>query len=189
MSTPQGATIASTEQPAEHAVAPGPDATPTDVFGPAGQPADRPAATTVVTDKLRNAVIAGGIGIAVVFALIGFGAGYFAGNSSSSNQGPGMNMQGGNMPGGGMPGGGMPGGMGSGGQGGMGQMPGGSSGQGGMGQMPGGSTGQGGQTGQGGMGQMPGGSTGQGGQTGQGGMGQMPGQPGQTAPTQGSTTS
>ncbi|MGC4962879.1 hypothetical protein [Gordonia sp. DT101] len=178
MSTPQGATIASTEQPAEHAVAPGPDATPTDVFGPAGQPADRPAATTVVTDKLRNAVIAGGIGIAVVFALIGFGAGYFAGNSSSSNQGPGMNMQGGNMPGGnmpggGMPGGGMPGGMGSGGQGGMGQMPGGSSGQGGMGQMPGGSTGQGGQTGQGGMGQMPG----------------QQGQPGQTAPTQGSTTS
>ncbi|NDZ95036.1 hypothetical protein G3I13_07450 [Streptomyces sp. SID6673] len=179
MSTPQGATIASTEQPAEHATAPGPDATPTDVFGQAGPQGDRPAPTTVVTDKLRNAVIAGGIGIAVVFALIGFGAGYFAGNSSSSDQGPGMNMPGGTMPGGG---------MGSGGQGGMGQMPGGQgqmpggqSGQGGMGQMPGGQGGMGQMPGgQGGMGQMPGGQTGQ---------GQMPGQTGQTAPTQGSTTS
>ncbi|MDY6811664.1 MAG: hypothetical protein SW127_22090 [Actinomycetota bacterium] len=73
-----------------------------------------------VSDKVRNAVIAGGIGVAVVFGLIGFGAGYVVGDSSS-NQGPGMNMQRG-------------GGFGPGGQGGFGQMP---DGQGGMGQMPG----------------------------------------------------
>ncbi|AZG46199.1 hypothetical protein [Gordonia insulae] len=149
MSTPQGATIAPNEQTPDGPVHPR-----------SGAPdvGDKP-----VSDKVRNAVIAGGIGIAVVFGLLGFGAGYVAGGSSSSNQGPGMNMPGGGMSGGGMGGG-------------MGQMPGGSGqpGQGGgMGQVPGGA--------QGGMGQMPGGQQGQ----------TAPTQtaPTQTAPTQGSTTS
>jgi hypothetical protein len=93
-----------------------------------------------VSDKVRNAVIAGGIGVAVVFGLIGFGAGYVVGDSSSSNQGPGMNMQRGG---------------GFGGPGGFNQMP---DGQGGMGQMPGQQGQMPGQQGQlpGQQGQLPG---------------------------------
>ncbi|MFW0794169.1 hypothetical protein AAFP30_10185 [Gordonia sp. CPCC 205515] len=169
MSTPQGAPVASPEATTQVL-----DDQYTQHFT---QPAPQQPQPEGVSDKLRNAIIAGGIGVAVVFGLLGFGAGYLVGDSSSnSNQGPGMNMQRGGM--GGMNQ--MPGG-----QGGMGQMPGGS---GGTTQMPG--QGQQGQQmpGQGGMGQMP--------MPGQGGMGQMPGQgqqgqqqvPGQTtAPQTGQT--
>ncbi|MFW0783184.1 hypothetical protein AAFP35_01565 [Gordonia sp. CPCC 206044] len=166
MSTPQGTTMAEpqTSDPSEQRI---------DEHAPTEPITPQPVAETGngVTDKVRNAVIAGGIGIAVVFALIGFGVGYVVGDSgSSSDQGPGMNMQGGGM--------GPGGAMGSGGQGGMGQMPM-PGGQGGMGQMPM-------PGGQGGMGQMP--MPGQGG-TGQvpDQQGQMPGQQGQVPGQQGQT--
>ncbi|WP_262365603.1 hypothetical protein [Gordonia sp. OPL2] len=151
MSTPTEATVAH-DNPSDHPT----DQIPRSGTGPR-------SAAPAASDKMRNAVIAGGIGVAVVAAGLGFGAGYVVGDSSSSTtQGPGSNMPGGMN-------GQMPGG-----QGGMGQMPG---GQGGMGQMPGG---------QGGMnGQMPGGQQGQ--MPGQ--QGQTPGQQeGQTAPGTGSST-
>ncbi|MGV9478936.1 hypothetical protein [Gordonia aichiensis] len=62
-----------------------------------------------VPPKVKNAIIAGGVGLAVGFGLLGFGAGYVVGHDNSSGQnqmrGPGMN--GGGMPG--MNGGQMPG--------------------------------------------------------------------------------
>lgn len=137
MSTPAGATVAH-DNTSDH---------PTDQI-PRGTEPPTPSAApaaSAASDKMRNAVIAGGIGVAVVAAGLGFGAGYVVGDSSSSTtQGPGMNMPGGMN-------GQMPGG-----QGGMGQMPG---GQGGMnGQMPGGQQGQmpGGQMPPGQQGQAPG---------------------------------
>lgn len=126
MSTPAGATVAH-DNTSDH---------PTDQIPRGAEPPTPSAATaaSAASDKMRNAVIAGGIGVAVVAAGLGFGAGYVVGDSSSSTtQGPGMNM---------------PGGM-------NGQMPG---GQGGMGQMPGG---QGGMNGQMPGGQMPPGQQGQ----------------------------
>ena len=58
------------------------------------EPATEPTPTTRVSDdrggatlapKVKNAIIAGGIGIAVLGGLLGFGAGYIVGDSSSSN--------------------------------------------------------------------------------------------------------
>ncbi len=129
-----------------------------------------------VPPKVKNAIIAGGIGLAVGFGLLGFGAGYVVGHDNSSGQnqmrGPGMN--GGGMPGmngGGMNGGQMPGMNGGTGQ--NGQLPFGQNGQ-----LPNGQQGQipNGQQGQTPNGQMPNGQTpngqapnGQQGQTGQAG--------------------
>ncbi|AFA71894.1 hypothetical protein GPOL_c08270 [Gordonia polyisoprenivorans VH2] len=130
-------------------------------------PAPEPAAAggPAIPSKTKNAIIAGGIGLAVGFGLLGFGAGYVVGDSGSSTtqqqfpgggngQFPGGGMNGGGLNGGGMNGGGM-----------NGQMPGGGNGQfpgGGNGQMPGGT--QNGQTpgqqnGQTPGGQVPGGQT------------------------------
>ncbi|MGV9826937.1 hypothetical protein [Gordonia sp. NPDC003429] len=91
-----------------------------------------PAGFGPVSAKLKNAIIAGGIGLAVGFGLLGFGAGYVVGHENSSGsqnswqRGPGMNG-GPRM---------------NGGPGMDGQLPGGSNGQ--MPQMPG--MGQNGQT-------------------------------------------
>ncbi|MFT4044275.1 MAG: hypothetical protein QM673_14050 [Gordonia sp. (in: high G+C Gram-positive bacteria)] len=120
--------------------------------------------------SLKNTIIAGGIGLAVGFGLLGFGAGYFVGHDSSNQQnsfqhgpggmngGPGMNGQGGQPGQGGFAG--QPG------QGGLG----GQSGQSGFGGQPG-QSGFGGQTGQGGFG----------GQSGQSGQSSQSGQTGQTS--------
>jgi hypothetical protein len=105
-----------------------------------GQPVTGKSEGKVLTT--RNTLIAGGIGVAAAFALLGFGAGYVAGDGGSSGGGPGMsqngggpggNMQGGNMQGGNMQGGGQTGSQ-NGMQGGMNGMP----GQNGMGGGPGG---------------------------------------------------
>ncbi|MGW0039114.1 hypothetical protein [Gordonia sp. NPDC003376] len=127
---------------------------------PAGAP--RPG----TPDKTRNAIIAGGIGLAVGFGLLGFGAGYVVGDSGSSQTTQQSPFGGGGQ----MPGGNMNGGTNG---GGMGQMPG--NGQVPGGNMNGGNMNGGGMSG-GGMGQMPG-----------MGNGQMPGQ-GQNGQTPSTTT-
>ncbi|WP_244332657.1 hypothetical protein [Gordonia polyisoprenivorans] len=101
------------------------DAPTTPVTQPA--PATEPAAAAqpaaaggqAIPSKTKNAIIAGGIGLAVGFGLLGFGAGYVVGDSGSSTtqqQFPGGGN--GQFPGGGMNGGGM-----------NGQLPGGGGGQ------------------------------------------------------------
>lgn len=71
------------------------------------EPVTAGSAGQQVPPKVKNAIIAGGIGLAVGFGLLGFGAGYVVGHDNSSGQsqmgGPGGN--GGGMPG--MNGGGM----------------------------------------------------------------------------------
>ena len=140
------------------------------------EPVTAGSAARQVPPKVKNAIIAGGIGLAVGFGLLGFGAGYVVGHDNSSGQsqmgGPGGN--GGGMPG--MNGGGMGqtgGGMGQNG-GGMGQNGGGmgSNGQspfGQQGQAPNGQTGQL-PNGQAPTGQLPGGQQGQTSQQGQTGQ-------------------
>ncbi|MEE4022118.1 hypothetical protein V1Y59_03420 [Gordonia sp. PKS22-38] len=114
------------DQPVDNAptepITPAGSAPPNGPYAPhAPQQPMPPQQPNGVTDKVRNAVIAGGIGIAAVFGLVGFGAGYVVADSTS-DQGPGMNMQRGGMGG-------------PGGAGGYGQMP--PGGSGGFGQMPG----------------------------------------------------
>ncbi|WP_267615453.1 hypothetical protein [Gordonia bronchialis] len=125
---------------ADTATLPEPSAEPSTEPTPTTPPVDDRGGVTLAP-KVKNAIIAGGVGIAVLGGLLGFGAGYIVGDSSSSttNQmrgGPGgMNGQ-------------MPGGM-------NGQMPNGRNGMGG----PGGMNGQ-----MGPQGQMPPGMNGQTGQ-------------------------
>ncbi|MCH5644067.1 hypothetical protein [Gordonia sp. ABSL49_1] len=89
------------------------------------EPVDRGGVN--LPSKVKNAIVAGGVGIAVLAGLLGFGAGYIVGDNSSSNSNQ-MNGPGGR---GGMNGQMGPGGMN--GQMGPGQMP---NGQMGPGQMP-----------------------------------------------------
>ena len=126
------------------------------------EPVTAGSAAHQVPPKVKNAIIAGGIGLAVGFGLLGFGAGYVVGHDNSSGQsqigGPGGN--GGGMPG--MNGGGM--GQNGAGMGNNGQPPFGQHGQ-----SPNGQTGQL-PNGQAPTGQLPGGQQGQTSQQGQTGQ-------------------
>lgn len=94
-------------------------------------PAPYPSAQQGLSARVKNAIIAGGVGLAVVFGLLGFGAGYIVGDHSSSQSTmmPGGGFNGGGFSGGGMNGGGMNGGPGMGGMNGGPGMGGGTNGQ------------------------------------------------------------
>ncbi|MDF3280697.1 MULTISPECIES: hypothetical protein [unclassified Gordonia (in: high G+C Gram-positive bacteria)] len=155
MSAPDTTTQAHVPDPNEGDAPTIPVSRPAPATEPAAAAQPAAAGGPGIPSKTKNAIIAGGIGLAVGFGLLGFGAGYVVGDSGSSTtqqQFPGGGN--GQFPGGGTNGGGMNGG-------GMnGQMPGGGNGQfpgGGNGQMPGGT--QNGQTPGQQNGQTPGGQT------------------------------
>ena len=107
---------------------------------PAPAPMSQPASAGFAdsmrrrSTEFKNALIAGGVGIAIAFMAAGFGLGYWAGDAGSSSSTPGVTQMGGQM--GQMGGGQMGGPMGQMGQGqtGSGQT---GSGQTGSGQVPG----------------------------------------------------
>ena len=122
-----------------YSVGPQQQVQPTDAPLPGGSGTPVPGDADGKVLTTRNTLIAGGIGVAAAFALLGFGAGYVAGDGGSSDGRPSMSRNGG--PGGGMQDGrnGMQGQNGM--QGGMNGMPGRNGMGGGPGGMPGGTNG------------------------------------------------
>ncbi len=72
----------------------------TDTFpAPLAQPASAGFADSMRrrSTEFKNALIAGGVGIAIAFMAAGFGLGYWAGDAGSTSSTPGVTQMGGQM--------------------------------------------------------------------------------------------